>query len=264
MKLVDTSESISIITKHFQNGNETIKIDLPIIDEKHKAIVILSGGLDSTILTYLLHDHAIIPNMTLMALSFNYNQRHKIELEQAAKTCDKLKIEHKILNIEFFSDIIQEVSALSGNKKIDVPDLDQVTDICKPITYVPYRNQLFLTLAASVAESNYCSSIFIGAQAGDLYGYWDCTPIFIEEFNNLIHLNKNYRLSLYAPFVNLSKSQEIIIGNYLNVNFADTHSCYRGVDELGRSCGTCPTCQERLKNFKEVGIKDPLPYVKSE
>lgn len=238
-----------------------IIVNYPKIDNEHKAVVILSGGLDSTILTNMIVKTTDNAKDNVLALSFNYNQRHQIELTKAAKTCEMLGIEHKILHIEFFSDIIEKVSALSGNKKVDVPNMNEVTDPSQPVTYVPFRNQLFLTLAASVAESNGCNYIFYGAQAGDLYGYWDCTVEFMEKFNNLISLNRKHKIELCAPFVNLQKADEIIIGNLLNVDFSNTHTCYRGVDSEGRSCGTCPTCTERLNNFKIAGIKDPLPYI---
>lgn len=241
--------------------NKQVVIRVPVINDDNKAIVILSGGLDSTILTNLLANVAYNSHNNLLALSFNYNQRHKIELTKAAKTCELLNIEHKIINIEFFSELIAKVSALSGSKIVDVPDMADVKDNTQPPTYVPFRNQLFLTLAASVAESNNCKSIFIGAQAGDLYGYWDCSEEFMNNFNKLISLNHKHQIKLYAPFVHLSKADELCIGVALNVDFTNTHTCYRGVDDKGRSCGTCPTCTERLNNFRKLGLEDPLPYI---
>lgn len=239
----------------------SFRFAIPKINNDNKAVVILSGGLDSTILTNLLHWSIKNPSDNLYALSFCYNQRHKVELEKASKTCELLNIKHKIIPIEFLSDIIENVSALSGNKKVDVPTMDEVKDNSQPITYVPFRNMLFLTLAASFAESNDCKYILIGAQAGDLYGYWDCTSDFMDSFNNVLKLNRKHKIELVAPFVNLSKAQEIIIGTNLNVDFSNTHTCYNGIDELGRSCGKCPTCTERLNNFAKVGIKDPIKYI---
>lgn len=247
----------------FPNSDKhtSFRFAIPIINKENKAVVILSGGLDSTILINLLHSSCESPSDNLYALSFCYNQRHKIELEKASKTCELLNIKHKIIPIEFFSDIIENVSALSGNKKINVPTMEQVTDTTQPITYVPFRNMLFLTLAASFAESNECKYISIGAQAGDLYGYWDCTPEFMDSFNEILSLNRKHKIKLVAPFVKLSKAQEIIIGTQLNVDFSNTHTCYNGVDKFGRSCGKCPTCVERLNNFAQVGIKDPIKYI---
>ena len=245
--------------------NDTTKkvtVRLPVINDDNKAIVILSGGLDSTILTNLLANVAYNPQQNLTALSFNYNQRHSVELTKAAKTCELLGIEHKILHLEFFSDLIANVSALSGQKIIDVPTMDQIEDPSQPQTYVPFRNQLFLTLAASMAESQDCKNVFIGAQSGDLYGYWDCTVDFIQHFNKLISLNRKYQIQVNAPFVNLSKADEICIGVALNVDFKNTHTCYNGVDIHGRSCGVCPTCTERLNNFRQLGLTDPIEYIK--
>lgn len=259
-QVADDNYSVELNFPVINNETKSVIVKLPIINDDNKAIVVLSGGLDSTILTNLLVNVAY-SNTNILALSFDYNQRHKIELTKAAKTCKLLNIEHKIINIKFFSDIISKVSALSGNKEVDVPDMDQVVEPSQPQTYVPFRNQLFLTLAASVAESNDCKSIFIAAQAGDLYGYWDCSEEFIVRFNNLISLNHKHQIKVYAPFANLSKADEICIGVALNVDFTNTHTCYRGVDENGRSCGTCPTCTERLNNFHELGLTDPLPYI---
>ena len=241
------------------NPNEDVTVELPEINAENKGIIIISGGLDSTILTNLLV-HATSPD-NLIAISFDYNQRHKVELERAKKTCEDLGIAHNIIQLHFFSEIVKNVSALSGCKVVDVPDMKDVEDHSQPPTYVPFRNTLFLTLAASVAESNNCKYIFIGAQAGDLYGYWDCSPEYMEQFNKLISLNHKNSIQLYAPFVKLTKADEIVIGDALNVDFANTHTCYRGVDEQGRSCGTCPTCTERLNNFKAAGLVDPLPYI---
>lgn len=260
-----------------QNGNENLNYEftfpvvndpskevtvrLPVINDDNKSIVILSGGLDSTILTNLLANVAYDPTNNLLAVSFNYNQRHKVELTKAAKTCELLHITHKIINIEFLSDLVANVSALSGQKIVDVPNMDQIEDPSQPQTYVPFRNQLFLTLAASLAESNDCKNIFIGAQSGDLYGYWDCSSTFMERFNQLISLNHKHQITIHAPFAKLSKADEICIGVALNVDFKNTHTCYRGVDVDGKSCGTCPTCTERLNNFRQLGLEDPIEYI---
>lgn len=243
------------------NSNSKIEIQLPELDDNNKAVVILSGGLDSTILTHLLYHNCINPEKNITALSFNYNQRHNVELEKAKLTCNTLNINHHIIDIDFLSKIIAPVSALSGERLVDVPTIDQIEDPNQPITYVPFRNALFLMIAASFAESRDCKYIFIGAQSGDLYGYWDCTPDFMSSFNDLISLNRKHKIKLIAPFVRLSKADEISIGWRLGVDFSNTHTCYNGVDELGRSCGKCPTCTERLNNFAEVGLKDPLHYI---
>ena len=258
----DISKVLEVEYKILNSEEYTsFRLAIPTINDQNKGVVILSGGLDSTILTNLLHHYSTNPSENLYALSFCYNQRHKIELEKASKTCELLNIKHKIIHIEFLSDIIENVSALSGNKKIDVPTMDEVKDNSQPITYVPFRNMLFLTLAASFAESNDCKYILIGAQAGDLYGYWDCTSEFMSSFNEVLKLNRKHNIKLVAPFVKMSKAEEIIIGDNLKVDFSNTHTCYNGVDEFGRSCGKCPTCTERLNNFAKVGIKDPIKYI---
>lgn len=229
--------------------------ELPNTDKN--IITILSGGLDSTVLTYLLVNK--YGNNNVIALTFNYNQKHVIELTKAEKTCEKLNIKQKVLNIEFFGDLVQNISALSKNSSIDTPNIKDVLGDPQPVTYVPYRNMLFLTLAMSFAESNNSNNIFIGVQSCDLYNYWDTTSEFIESINNVSMLNRKNQIMINAPFVNLTKKDEILLGKDLNVDFELTHTCYNP-DDLHRSCGSCPSCSERIKNFIDAGIKDPINY----
>ncbi len=226
-------------------------------DTKKNVISILSGGLDSTILTYLLVNK--YGNEKVIALTFNYAQRHYVELYKSKKTCQKINIKQKILDIEFFGDLVENVSALSGKSKIEMPDIKEVLGDPQPVSYVPYRNMLFLTLALSFAESNNSDNIFIGVQSCDLYNYWDTTPEFIERINNVSMLNRKNQIQINAPFVNYTKKDEILLGQKLNVDFSLTHTCYNP-DELYQSCGTCPSCAERIKNFMEAGLKDPISY----
>lgn len=220
-------------------------------------IVILSGGLDSTILTYLLVDK--YGSDKVIALTFDYNQRHDIEIQKAILTTEKLKIKHKILNINFFGELVKDATCLVSSSSIKTPNIKEVLGDPQPVTAVPYRNMLFLTLALSFAESNNANKVFIGVQSCDLYGYWDTTPDFINAINNVSILNRKFQITIESPFVNLTKKDEILIGNNLGVDFEDTHTCYNP-DYLNRSCGVCPSCSERIKNFIDAGIVDPIPY----
>ncbi|MFW6219585.1 MAG: 7-cyano-7-deazaguanine synthase QueC [bacterium] len=230
-------------------------IDLP--NSKNNIISILSGGLDSTILTYLLT--AKYGKDKVIALTFNYAQRHYVELYKSKKTCQKLGIHQKILDIEFFGELTENVSALSKKSKIDMPKIQDVLGDPQPVSYVPYRNMLFITLALSFAESNNADNVFIGVQSCDLYNYWDTTPEFIDRINNVSMLNRKNQIIINAPFVDLTKKDEILLGNDLGVDFSLTHTCYNP-DELYRSCGTCPSCAERIKNFIDAGMIDPIEY----
>lgn len=220
-------------------------------------ISILSGGLDSTILTYkLVNDFG---DKNVIALSFNYGQRHSIELDMAKKTCKLLNIPHKIIDISFISNIISSVSALSDKKKIDVPTIQQVIGDPQPPTYVPYRNMLLCSMGFTFAESNNADEVYMGLQSVDEYSYWDTSTYFIENMNNVSRLNRKNIIKLVAPFVNLKKCEEIKIGIKLGVNFENTWSCYKG-DYINGACGVCPTCSERIMNFNKAGIKDPIKY----
>jgi len=222
-----------------------------------KVVSILSGGLDSTVLTYYLVDKYGSENV--FALTFYYNQKHQFEIEKASKTCQKLNIQHKIIDISFLGDIVAPVSALSSKSSIDVPELKDVLGDPQPITYVPFRNTILLSLALSFAESNGCEKVFYGAQKNDLYGYWDTTEEYVNKLNDLIQLNRKHKITVEAPFTNFTKADEIKLGLKLNVDFKDTNSCYTP-NEKGEACGVCPTCKERLKGFEDNNIKDPIPY----
>lgn len=222
-----------------------------------KKVSILSGGLDSSILTYKMVNDFGADNV--IALTYNYGQRHNIEIEMAKKTCAHLGIPHHIVDISFLGDIIKNVSALSNQKIVDVPTIREVIGDPQPPSYVPYRNLILLSLGLSFAESNGADAVYSGLQAVDEYGYWDTSTPFVNNLNAVSSLNRKNQILIEAPFINLKKCDEIEIGKSLNVRFEDTWSCYKGEYEKG-ACGICPTCAERIKNFAVAGITDPIPY----
>lgn len=222
-----------------------------------KKISILSGGLDSTVLTYELVK--LYGRENVIALSFNYGQRHSIELEMAKKTCKYLNIQHKIIDISFIGDIISNVCALSDEKKIDIPTIQAVIGDPQPPTYVPYRNMLLCSMGFTFAESNNADMVFMGLQSIDSYGYWDTSSYFIEYINKVSSLNRKNSVKLVAPYINYKKYEEILIGIGLGVKFENTWSCYKGEYDNG-ACGVCPTCSERIMNFCKAGIPDPIKY----
>ena len=221
-----------------------------------KAAVLISGGLDSsTLLHYIIkklgYDH-------VYALSFDYGQRHARELKAAHFQCQSLKqvIEHEILDISFMGQFLGATSALVAGGE-SVPELQDIAeaDLDQPITYVPNRNMMLLSIAASFTESRKCSHLFYGAQAQDEYGYWDCTVDFLDKINSVFALNRRTPVSVKAPFVNLSKGKVVSIGQEIGVNYAHSWTCYRGGD---KPCLVCPSCIERKLAFTECGSPDPL------
>lgn len=222
-----------------------------------KKVSILSGGLDSTILTYkMVKDFG---REAVVALTFNYGQRHDIEIHNAIKTCHKLGIEHKIIDISFLGEVVSPVCALASGTDVEMPTIQDVLGDPQPPTYVPYRNMILNSIGFSFAESVGADAIYTGLQVHDEYSYWDTSHAFIDAMNNVSVLNRQNSITLEAPFADMSKADEIDLGKLLFVPFEDTWTCYRG--ELGEgACGKCPSCSERIMNFAISGIQDPIPY----
>jgi 7-cyano-7-deazaguanine synthase len=217
------------------------------------SVAIVSGGMDSvTLLHYLVKLKQKKPAI----LSFSYGQKHSKEVQFAKYHSQLLGCqEHLILDLSLLAPAFQG-SALVG-ADISIPDIDVVRGDPQPATYVPNRNMIFLSIAAAYAEGYQVQNVYYGAQAHDLYGYWDTTPEFLERINNLLTLNRKNHVQVLAPLVNLTKSEVLRLGLEMNIDYGKTWSCYVGED---KACGICPTCAERLEAFRIVGIKDPLEY----
>jgi len=225
-------------------------------DSPCSAVVLLSGGLDSSVLLHYVTKK--LAYSSIYVLSFQYGQKHTKELEMAKWQVKQISqvIEHKIIMLDFFPAIIAGSSSLvSGGT--EVPDLQDLNDeqLLQPSTYVPNRNMILLSLAAAYAEGHNCENIYYGAQAHDQYGYWDCTQKFIDSINQILSLNRKKKVRIIAPFANLSKGEEVKIGIDLGVDFSHTWSCYKGGNT---PCMSCPTCIERINAFKYAKITDPL------
>lgn len=217
-----------------------------------KGIVICSGGLDSTTLLYYLRDKGV----DLKAISYDYGQRHKIELKYASYHTKKLNIPHTIINLKDIFKQVASSSALLGG--VDVPTLEEVIGDPQPITYVPFRNMIMLTVAAAVAENNETDTVYYGAQKHDEYsGYWDTTQVFTDALQKVFNLNRKVKVKVEAPFVDKSKSDLVKIGTKLGIDYSKTLSCYNGTN-----CGNCPTCRDRIMAFQKVGLTDPINYQK--
>jgi len=224
-----------------------------------KAVISMSGGLDSTTLA-----HFVVKELKseIFPISFYYGQKHKIELEMAKYQVNVLKRygnvhDLKIVDISFMKGLLGRSTALVSDD-VEVPSLDGIRgQEDQPITYVPFRNTILLSICLAYAEANKCDVVYYGAQQRDIYGYWDCTEDFVERMNKVLELNRKNKIRICAPFLKLRKSEIIKVGLNLGVDYSLTWSCYKGGD---KACGVCPTCVERLKAFSELGLKDPLEY----
>ncbi len=194
-----------------------------------KAVVILSGGLDSTILTYKISHELGAENIN--ALSFNYGQRQIKELEKAAITCQKLGILHRIIDLSVLGHIAAPMSANIAGSQVNMPTVKEIIGDPQPVTYVPNRNAILLMLAASFAEVVGAEQVYIGLQCHDIYSYWDTTPQFFEAMNNVLLYNRQHAIEILAPFVRMSKADEIKLGVQLGVPFEDTLTCYNPDNE---------------------------------
>ena len=220
-----------------------------------KSVVILSGGMDSTVLLHYIAKKTA--DDEVYALSFDYGQRIIRELECAIFQARYVNAkEHKIIKMDFFKDI-SKMSALT-NINLNIPKARDDIGNAQPLSYVPFRNLLLLTTAAGWAESLGASTIFYGAvETDDFSGYWDCTTPFLDKVNELYGLNRKNRISVSAPFAKFNKTTVVKMGVELGVDFSKTHTCYEGTEV---ACGECVACSARIKGFIDNHIKDPIKY----
>jgi 7-cyano-7-deazaguanine synthase len=222
---------------------------------KH-AVVLLSGGLDSATMLAIAKDQGY----ETYALSFDYGQRHKIELEAASRIANSLGVrEHRVIKID---SSLFAGSALTG--QIDVPKNRAQIGEEIPVTYVPARNTIFLAHALAWAETIPAAHIYIGANAIDYSGYPDCRPEFIALFEMLANSGtkaaaEGFRFQIHAPLIKLTKAQIIQKAVDLKVDLSLTRSCYDPSPD-GIACGRCDSCQLRLKGFRDAGVTDPIRY----
>lgn len=219
---------------------------------KPRAIVLFSGGLDST--TCLAWAQA---RYECIAISFSYGQRHSSELIAAKKLAEQAGVEHRVIDIDLRS---LGGSALTDDA-IDVPE-DSPEGI--PVTYVPARNTIFLSYALAAAEVKQASAIVIGINAVDYSGYPDCRPAFIDAFAAMAALAtkagvEGQALTIETPLLHLSKANIIRLGIEHHVDYSQTISCYQA-DQAGRACGRCDSCRLRRQGFVEAGVSDPTRY----
>ena len=223
-----------------------------------KAVILVSGGLDSATVLAI----ARKAGHELHALSFDYGQRHRFELESADRLCRANAVaSHIVFPIDTR---IFQGSALTND--IPVPHQRSDAEIADgiPVTYVPARNTIFLALALGMAESIRATELFIGVNAVDYSGYPDCRPEFISAFESVANLAtkagvEGSRITIRTPLISLTKAEIILLGLQLGVDYGLTHSCY-DPNRRGVSCGECDSCQLRRKGFAEAGVDDPIEY----
>ncbi len=229
------------------------------MNNKRKAVVLLSGGIDSATTLYL----AGKMGFDIYALSFCYGQRHKIELQAAGRIASHCGVvQHITLDIDLR---LFGHSALTDD--IAVPKSRSIADMDKdiPVTYVPARNTIFLSLALAWAEVLESNDIFIGVNALDYSGYPDCRPEYIAAYERMANLatkaavEGRQKIKIHTPLIDFTKAQIISQGLKLGVDFRLTHSCYDPA-QTGEACGKCDSCLLRQKGFEEAGIPDPTVY----
>ena len=216
-----------------------------------KALVVFSGGLDSTTALYW----AVNQYKETETLSFDYGSKHnQIEHSYARQTCKKLRVKNTIINLDFMNQYFKSDLLQSGG---EIPEGYYTAQNMKS-TVVPFRNGIMLSIAAGFAESNECNVLILGNHSGDHAIYPDCRPEFIEGIKEAIYQGTEKHIEVVSPFCNSTKGEIVKIGRQLGVDFSLTYSCYKGGQ---KHCGVCGTCMERKEAFREAQLKDPTQYL---
>ncbi len=229
------------------------------MEKNKKAIILSSGGLDSTTAMAVAQSNGF----QLYNLSFDYGQRHLLELKAAEKIAEAMGVaDHLVIKID--------MKAIGGSALTDWFDVPKNSSLNKeeqqiPITYVPARNTIFLSFALAWAEVLGVEDIFIGVNAIDYSGYPDCRPEYIQAFEKMANLatkagvEKKSEIKIQTPLINMTKADIVRLGMRLGVDYGLTHSCYDPSPD-GKACGECDSCRLRKKGFEEAGVKDPIIY----
>lgn len=224
--------------------------------EGPRAVVLVSGGMDSAVVLAIARERGFVP----YALSVRYGQRHSAELEAAARTAARLgAVAHKVVDVD-----LRSIGGSALTADIAVPEAPAEGI---PVTYVPARNTIMLSVALGWAEVLGARDLFCGVNAVDYSGYPDCRPAFIEAFERLANLAtkagvEQGGLRVHAPLIAMSKADIVREGLRLGVEFAETVSCYQA-DADGRACGRCDACRLRAEGFARAGVADPTRYAKA-
>ena len=214
-----------------------------------KAVVVYSGGMDS----FTVLNTAIQNGLDVYALSFNYGQKHSKELDVAARVCRELGISHKVVDITAINSLMSNSSLTSD---AEIPEGHYQDDNMKS-TVVPNRNMVLLSMAIAYAVSLEAGKVYYGAHSGDHHIYPDCRPEFVEAMNAVSKIANYQSVEIVTPFLHSSKGEILKAGLAMNLNYANTWTCYNGRE---KSCGKCGACYERLEAFAEQDKTDPLDY----
>lgn len=232
---------------------------LALLDDKAKgAVVVLSGGMDSTIAMRLCVEKYGVENVR--ALTFDYGQKQAVEMVFAIASTNKLGVKHRILDLQVLGQISQGFSA-NVDQSILMPTIKDVLGDPRPKTYVPNRNMILMSIAAAFAEVEGIDQIVTGLQVHDEYGYHDTTQSFVDSLNSALVQNRIIKIKIVAPFVKMSKTQELQVLRELDGDLDLTKltmTCYNPSHD--GACGQCPSCSERINAFMQVGEVDPIPY----
>lgn len=234
---------------------------------KNKVVLTLSGGADSAVLLYMAANKEYYGYDEIHTISFDYGQRHRKELDCVNKQLKNILAKHanliitnKVIDVSFIKDIAP-TSSLTNND-IQTPNVKDVAGEAQPASYVPFRNMIFTSIACAYAEALKCDSLMYGsAQADSLAGYYDGSIEWINAINDLVKLNREHKIKIITPLIDLSKSDIIKVGVQLGVNFRDTWTCYSGGDLPDANSVSSSL---RLRGFIESGYKDPLQYIQQE
>lgn len=219
----------------------------------NKAVVPISGGIDSSVVLA----HARKKHEQVFPITFNYGQRHSIELVYAQLQAGK---DYKVVDLTFFRDIAGTSSIT--NNDIDVAKTKDVLGDAQTVNYVPFRNQMLLSIACAYAESVGANTVYHGAALIDSQaGYWDGSVEFLSSINSLVSLNRKQQIKIEAPLIDKTKKDIILMGKDLGVDYNKTWTCYEGKES---ACGHCTACSSRIKGFLDAGIKDPIPYLRTD
>ena len=236
-----------------------------------KVLVLLSGGIDSTTAMRLAVEEYGAENVN--SLSFDYGQKQRYELICALRSSKKLGVAHQIIDIPFLNLLSKGFSA-NVDPDIEMPTIKDILGSPQPLTYVPNRNMILISIAAAFAEVNKCNKIITGLQVHDEYGYHDTTQKFVDSLNSTLIQNRTSTIEIIAPFVAMSKTQELekLVELDDNLDLLEhTITCYNPKVEpeivgalfepyFSISCGKCPSCSERIQAFMNMKLKDPIKY----
>lgn len=233
-------------------------------DTDKSVVVVLSGGLDSTIATRLCVEKYGADKVA--AISFDYGQRQKIELVRASESSAKLGVKHKVVDLSLLNEISMGFSA-NVDTSIAMPTIQDVLGQPQPKTYVPNRNMIMMSIVAAYAETQGAEYIVCGLQVNDEYSYHDTTRRWVDLMNKVLAENRTIQVKIIAPFVDMSKTEELELLQGLdgNLDLAKlTMTCYNPVyydnGATARACGHCPSCAERIQAFLNIGERDPVSY----